>query len=242
MSEEGRRVFKMEAILALFAGKSDDSVSELLGYLSQRDLSAAQEAFVSTLAKAWLYSQHQPFMECAYNENTIYSEWIRSEVKRLGDNVSLAPLPEDEMAKVNLVLDTLSGNAETIAEQKETIAGLEAKVAELEPYKELEKKVAELEKKVGQLEEKNTELNTAAAEYAGKIPVAEGEINTTIKDIVTKALKDAVASVPLGAAAGGGEGGEAAAAAPEADDGSTAAPPDDFGFGSSGSDGGGFGF
>lgn len=243
MSEEARKVVKMEAVLGLIAGQNSDDVSDLLAFLTQRELSAQDEAIVAPLAKAWICSQHPQFMEDPYKSAAIYEDWVQKQIKRLGDNVSITPIPEDEMAGIGSVLDLIADQKATIAEQAEKIEELEAKVAELEPFV---KKTADLEKKVEQLEgtvEKNnteiSELKGQTAEFQGKLPVAESELNDTIKDIVTKALKDAVKAVPVGAAAG--EAGEAAAeeAAEEETEGGV---PDDFGFGASGSNNDGFGF
>lgn len=244
MSED-RRIVKIDAVLDLISGQGGDQAAELLNFLTRRGLTTVEADVAAPLAKAWLCAQNPEFLKSKYGEGEIYAEWQRKEAKRLGDNVSLEPIPEEDMAGIGGVLDLLGKNASTIAEQAETISGLEGQVAELEPFKaqaaDLEKKVEGLEGQVAGLEEAKKELAGKVAEFEGKLPVAENEINDTIKDIVTKALKDAVASVPMGGAAPA-EGGEAEAAAPAADDGSTAAPPDDFGFGSSGDDSDGFGF
>lgn len=244
MSDEGRRVIKMESILALMAGKSGGEVSDLLAFLTQRDLNAEEESVVQPLAKAWLMSKIPGLMNVEYQESDVFESWAASQSKKLGgENVSIAPITESEMAPINVVLDTLRSNDATISEQAEKIAELEAKVEELEPYvgksEKLEKEVEQLKSKVESLEAEKAEQAEKIAEFEGKLPVAEDELNATIKDIVTKALKDAVATVPVGAAAAAGaEAGEAAAAEPEEE----AGVPDSFGFGASGSDGDGFGF
>lgn len=245
MSEDARRVIKMETVLGLIAGKSGDDVSDLLGFLTQRELNAQDETIVAPLAKAWICSQHPPFLENPYKANEIYDEWVQKEVNRLGDNISVEPIAEDELAGITSVLDLLHENKDTLAEQAETIKELEAAKAELEPFM---KKAEDLEKKVEQLnatiEKNNTEiseLKQQTAEFQGKLPVAEAELNDTIKDIVSKALKDAVKAVPAGAAVAAG--GEAVAeAAEEAAEESGGGVPDDFGFGASGGDTDGFGF
>jgi hypothetical protein len=80
---------------------------------------------------------------------------------------------------------------------------------------------------------KNAEMT---AQFQGKLPVDEKEINSTIMDMVTKALKDAIKSVPLG---GGGGGAAAEAAAEEV---AEEAGGDTFGFGGDAPAGDGFGF
>ena len=245
MSAEARRVFKMEVILSLIADKVGGDVVDLLNFLTKRDLNDQEAAVAATLGKAWLFSLNPELMKSEYDETAIYEEWVAKESKRLGDNVSVTPIDDAELAPINAILDTMAANKSTIADQAAQIDELKAKVEELEPFTgkaaDLENKVEQLEGKVADLEEKKAELSKANAEFAGKLPVAEDDLNSTIKDIVTKAIKDAAASVPLGTpGAAAAEGGEAAAAAEEvpAED----AVPDTFGFGASGSDSGGFGF
>lgn len=243
MSEEGRRVFNMETILSLINGKGGDDVSDLLGFLSQRDLSPQEEGVVAILARAWLFSQHPPFMESTYDESGIWEDFVKKEKSRLGDNVSLTPIPEAEMAQINTVLDSMASQKATIAEQQEKIAGLEGTVAELEPFKaqaaDLEKKVAQLEEKVAGLEEQNAELKKQTKEFEGKLAINEGDLESTVKDIVSKAVKDAVAAMPKAAPGEAAAVGEEAPAAAEEEAGG---PPEDFGFGDSGGDSSGFGF
>ncbi len=246
MSEDARRVVKMETVLGLIAGKGSDDVSDLLRFLTQRELSTQEEGIVAPLAKAWICSQHPPFLENPYSETAIYEDWTQKEIKRLGDNVSIAPIPENEMAGIGGILDILSENRASTAALNDEKAALAAKVAELEPFvkksEDLEKKVGQLESKIEGLTKDNADLKKQTAEFQGKLPVAESELNDTIKDIVTKALKDAVKSVPVGAAVAA-EGGEAVAetAAAEEED-TSGGVPDDFGFGASGAGSDGFGF
>lgn len=241
MSEE-RRVFKMETILNLIAGKGGSDVSELLAFLTQRDLSAKEEGVAGSLAKAWVFSQHPPFMECKFSETAIFDEWAAKESKRLGDNLSIAPIPEAEMAPVNAILDMLAADKATIAEQTEQIEELEGKVAALEPIPAkippLEKKIEDLTAKIKTLDDTIKQQKVQIAAWNNMTPIAENELNSTIKEIVTKALKDAVASVPLGGLAGGAAaGGDALAAVEEA-----GAVPDSFGFGATSDAGDGFSF
>ncbi len=244
MSEAARRVIKMETVLGLISGKGGDDVSDLLAFLTQRDLNSQEEALVAPLAKAWLCSKHPPLLEGPYKAADIYEDWVKKAMQRLGSNVSVHPIPEEEMAPIAGVLDLIVAGKQQVAEQAATIAELEEKIAELEPFT---KKAAELEKKVTQLNgtiEKNTkeigDLKKQTAEFKGKVPVAEAELNDTIKDIVTKALKDAVKSVPMGAAVGAAAG-EAMAEEAAAED-TSGGVPDTFGFGASGASDDGFGF
>ena len=246
MSDEARRVFKMETILGLIAGKGGTDVSDLLGYLSQRELSADEEGVVAPMSKGWLYSMEPRFMQCCYDEGEPFDAWTKKQASKLGDNVSVEPIPAADMASISIVLDKLADAKTTVAEQAAAIEGLQASVAELEPFKaqaaDLEKKVDDLS---GKLETAQTELAGAKKElktFEGKVAINETEVESSVKDIVSRAVKDALATLPAGAAvaAGAEEAAPAAEEAPAEDSGSSV--PDDFGFGASGSDDSGFGF
>lgn len=239
MTDEGRRTVKMDAILSLIAGQGGEGVTDLLCFLTKRDVAPQEEAVVETLCTGWLCSQIPSLLDKPFKEGEIYSDWAGSQIKRLGDNVTLPPLPEGELAKVTSLLDTLAAQKAQVYEATTAASDLEAKVAELEPFKakaaEMEKKAEGLADKVKDLEGQIKELKAKAAEFEGKLAVDEKDINDTIKSIVSTALKSLAAAAP---AAGGEAGGEAAAEAPAEEGG----VPDTFGFGSSGDDSDGFGF
>ncbi|OBQ56252.1 hypothetical protein [Halodesulfovibrio spirochaetisodalis] len=248
MSDEARRVFKMETILGLIAGKGGTDVSDLLCYLTQRELSADEEGVVAPMSKGWLYSMEPRFMQCCYEEGEPFDAWTKKQASKLGSNVSIEPIPATDMASISIVLDKLADAKATVAEQASAIEGLQANVAEFEPFKaqaaDLEKKVEDLS---GKLDAAQTDLAKAKKElktFEGKVAINETEVESSVKDIVSRAVKDALASLPAGAAvAAAADGAEAAPAAEEApaeDAGSSV--PDDFGFGASGSDDSGFGF
>lgn len=242
MSAEDRRVFKMDTVLALLADKDGNDVADMTTFLLGREVASQDAPVARNLIKAWIYSQHPAFMKNRFEEGQVYEEWVGKMKKEHGDNVSVPAIPAAEAAPVIAALDTLESARKDVADMKEQVAGFESQVAELEPFKgqaeELEKKVAGLEEKVGKLEEENAGLKKKTKEFEGKVPVNEGELESTVKDIVSKAVKDAVASMPVGAAAGAAVG-EAAAEEPAEEESSA---PDDFGFGSSGGDSEGFGF
>ena len=159
--------------------------------------------------------------------------------------MSITAIPCGEVAPITAVLETLAHNKETLAAKEAEIEELNGTIEGLQPFEgkaaSLEKQVADLKAKIEKLEGEKKALQAETAEFKGKLPVAESELNDTIKEIVTKALKDAVASVPMGAVAGAAAaGGEAAAEAPAEEAGSSV--PDDFGFGTSGPSSDGFGF
>lgn len=252
MSEEARRVFKMETILGVIAGKSGADVADLLGYLSQRDLSPEELGAVAPIAKGWLYSLEPRFMKCEYSETVAFEEWAQKQAAELGDNVSLEPIPAAEMAGISVVLDKMADSKAVIAAQAGEIADLKAKVAALAPF---EGKTATLEKQVadltGKLDKAKADLTAAQKElktFDGKVAISEKEIESSVKDMVSKAVKEALANLPVGAAVAGAAAGAVAAdaAAPAADDfGSSDSGgdvPDTFGFGASGAGDDGFGF
>ncbi len=250
MSEEARRVFKMETILGVIAGKSGADVTELLGYLAQRNLCPEEVGAVAPIAKGWLYSLEPRFMQCAYTESEPFDDWARKHAATLGDNVSLEPIAAAEMAGIAVVLDRMADAKAAQAAQAGEISDLKAKVDALAPF---EGKTAALEKQVadltGKLEKAKADLTAAQQElkgFDGKIAINEKEIESSVKDMVSKAVKDALANLPVGAAvAGAAVAADAAEAAPAGFDEPAASGndvPDDFGFGASGPGNDGFGF
>lgn len=245
MSDEARRVFKMETILGLIAGKGGTDVSDLLCYLTQRELCADEEGVVAPMSKGWLYSMEPRFMQCSYEEGEPFDAWTKKQASKLGSNVSVDPIPAADMASISIVLDKLADAKATVAEQATAIEGLQANVAEFEPFKaqaaDLTKKVEDLS---GKLEAAQTDLAKAKKElktFDGKVAINETEVESSVKDIVSRAVKDAIASLPVGAAVVAADGAEAPAEeAPAEPAGSSV--PDDFGFGASGNDDSGFGF
>ena len=256
MSDEGRRVFPMETVLGVIAGKDGADVLDFLGYAVKRDVSDECRPAVSPMVKGWLYSLHPAFMKASYTENLSFDLWTAEQKKKLGDNVSIYPIPDTELAGIDVLFETVE-NARQTAEDKEAEAeeaqaakaAAEAEAKTLAPFK---KKAEDLEKKVAQLEEKNTNLMAEVAElkeklasFDGKVAVDEGDLEKSVKDIVSKAVKAA-----LGGLVAAGAGAAAAAdGAPAAFEEAEAAPaedaggvPDTFGFGTSGADGDGFGF
>lgn len=242
---ENRMMVKMETILALWTGKGGAGQKELLEFLTGRSLSDAETTIVTPLVKGWLASQLPALMGTCQDETAVQDEWVAKQCERLGgENVSLEPIPDDEMGGMTMVLDKLAAAKTALEEAEAKCSAMDAELTELSPFKasaaKLEKENEALQAKVDALTAEVAELKTQTAEFEGKLPVAEDEINDTIKDIVTKALKDAVAAVPVGAAVAGGDAPNAAVEPEEAP--AEDAVPDDFGFGASGASSDGFGF
>ncbi len=249
MSDEGRRVFKMDAVLGLIAAQQNAAVSDLIAFLAQRDLSAEEELAAAPLAKGWLFSQHAPFMQCGFDENANYADWAKKECARLGDNVSLQPIPAADMAGINGILDKIAEYKATIAAKEEEVAALTADAAALKPFKaqaaDLEKKLAASDKKAEAANKDAVALRAELAPFKGKVAIDEKNLESSVKDLVSRAVKDALKNLPV-AAAGAAVAGEAVAeeAASGFDDfgGSSNDVPDTFGFGASGASDDGFGF
>lgn len=254
MSDEGRRVFPMETALSVVAGKGGDEVLDFMGYAVGRSVCDCCRPALTPIVKGWLYALNPDFMKTDYSDSIGWEVWLDAQKKKFGDNVSITPMPAQELSAVNALIETLE-QAKRTAEDKTAEAeaaqsakeAADAEIAALTPFKKkaetLEKKVAELEEKVsGQLAEV-AELKEKLASFDGKVAIDEKEIEKSVKDIVSRAVAGIAAAGGVAVGAATAEGG--AADAPAAfDDGSSSASsvPDDFGFGASGSDTDGFGF
>ena len=252
MSDEGRRVFPMETALSVVAGKGGDEVLDFMGYAVGRSVCDCSRTALNPIVKGWLYSMNPEFMKTDYTDSVGWEIWLDAQKKKLGDNVSITPMPAQEIASVNAFLDTLEQARRTAedktAEAEAALASKEAADAEIAVLSPFKKKTEDLEKKLAGLEEKNGallaelgELKEKLASFDGKVAIDEKEIEKSVKDIVSKAIAGLAAAggVVAGAAAGSGES-EAAAAFEDTS--SDSSVPDSFGFGASGSDGDGFGF
>lgn len=251
MSDEGRRVFPMETALGVVAGKGGADVLDLMGYTVGRSVCECCRPALNPIVKGWLYSLNPEFMKAGYDENLGYDIWVNEQKRKLGDNVSLPPMPESELVGINTLLDTVEGAMQTAeaktAEAAEAVQAKEAAEADIKSLTPFKKKAEDLEAKVAQLEEKNnalggevSELKSKLASFDGKVAIDEDAIEKSVKDIVSRAVGSLAAAGGVAAAADGASGdapADFASAEPAAD-----SVPDSFGFGTSGSDGDGFGF
>ena len=254
MSDAGRRIFKMETALGVLANQSGADVLDFLGFVISRSVDECCRPAVAPMAKGWLYSMNPEFMKAPFDGTTSFNSWCNEQKTRLGDNVSLEPMPAAEVAGIHALIDTVEAafqdaadKAAEAAEALEAQAAAEANAKAMAPFKA---KAEELEKKVAQLEEKNKGLVAELAEekaksaaFNGKIAIDDKDIEKTLKDIITRTV-GAMSFAGAGAAAGAA-GAEAAAAEPAAFDAPTdsaGAVPDTFGFGASAPSDDGFGF
>lgn len=257
MSDEGRRVFPMETALGVVAGKGGADVLDFLGFAVKRDVCDDCRPAVNPMVKGWLYSLNPAFMKVSYSDTVAYDAWLADQKRKLGDNVSITPIPDSELAGIDALFETVESAKQTAedkeAEAEEALAAKAAAEAEAKALAPFKKKAGDLEKKVSQLEEKNTalaaeikELKAKVAAFDGKVAVDEGDLEKSVKDIVSKAVKAALGGLVAagaGAAVADAATDEFAAAAssePAADAGGGV--PDTFGFGASGANNDGFGF
>ncbi|MDR1659765.1 MAG: hypothetical protein LBR94_05425 [Desulfovibrio sp.] len=244
MSDTDRKVFPVESVLALVAGKGGVDIKDIAGYVTGRSLACDQCARAAgPFAAAWLARLYPKFSELEWKEDMSWDAFIAKGRRLFGDNVSLTPMDGRVRAMADQALDCLADSFKSLQSQTAAAAGLEERVRVLEP---LEAKSVALQKRCDDLEDKIKSVNTdlgglrrQAAGFQGKVAVDHDELMRSIKDAIKDGLKDGL----KGFAAGG----VAAGAAITAGDGENApagesAVPVDFGFGASGSDGDGFGF
>lgn len=247
MSDDGRRIFKIETVLDLLSGRKSAEASEMLSYLSQRSLDDASEILVAPLAKAWLFSLNPDFMKVCCCPSGGHNADCASTKAKFADNISVEVIPAIYMDSFNVLLDNFEKANEDAEAELVAAAAANKKVKELEPFKkkaeDLEKKLAQAEDKVKALGADNTALKADVAKFAGKVAINEAELENSVKDIVTRAVKASLGSLAVagaGAVAAGAAGAEAVADAPV--EAASNEVPDSFGFGASGANDDGFGF
>ncbi|MBQ7738428.1 MAG: hypothetical protein IJT59_02070 [Desulfovibrionaceae bacterium] len=242
MSDSSRKMFPIETVMALVAGKDGIDIKEIAGYVTGCSIVCDDQAKVAGLfAAAWLARWYPNFTGMIWSENQTWPAFVSQAKSQLGENVSLNPMDARTKEMAKQALDYMADAAKSVAAQTEATMKLEERVRELEPYQAqaqaLQKKVDELEAKVKTLNADMGGLRRKVAEFDGKVPLDQDEFMSTVKDAIKNGLKGVVVGgVAAGAAAAGAEG--AADAAP-----AEAAEEDfGFGFGSSDADEGGFGF
>jgi hypothetical protein len=237
----------METALSVVAGKGGADVLDFMGYAVGRSVCDDCRPALNPMVKGWLYSLNPEFMKSGYSEQISYDAWVGEQKRKFGDNLSVTPMPERELADVNTVIETLEA-AKQLAEDKEAEAdeanaATDAANAEIKALTPFKKKAEELEAKLAKAEEKSKALANEVGElkeklkaFDGKVAIDEKEIEKSVKDIVKRAV-GAIAAAGGGLAAEGGD----AAAGDDAGS-SDGGVPDTFGFGASGNNDDGFGF
>ena len=220
---EARKAFSIDTFAEFLKGSPaqgyNHKVVDLLSHVTQKNVDEDFQLFAAALSKAWIYEQHPELTKLAGHELAKY-----------GENVSMPPLPEDEMSVADAIFARLTGYRLTIAEQAKTILDLEKRTAKLE--KELaaaSAKVAEFEKREKSGEQRIVASKAKVDEYLNKLD----DLLAKIEEV----KKHGVVTV----AGGGGAAGAAPTAESGGGDAGSTDPQPDFGFGSGSSDDG-FGF
>ncbi|CCO22826.1 hypothetical protein [Maridesulfovibrio hydrothermalis] len=216
---EARKTFPMSTFVSYVkGGESNNSVQELLAYMTQKDIDAEFEPFAAALAKAWIYEQHPEL-----------AKMKTGQVAGLGENVSVGALPGDVMVQVDAIFEKLADYRSTGAEQAAKIKELEVKLAAAEgKLGETEKALAEYKGKCEAFEASGKDegdkvivtSQKKVEEYIGKVD----ELLNMIEDV----KKHGVVTVAAGAVAGEAAADAGSAGAPA----TGGAPAEEFGFGS----------
>lgn len=236
---DDRRIFPIETVLELVAGKKDADTSGLASYLLGRTLpDSASAKAAAPFAAAWLARWYPKFAELEWKEGEDWNQFVLQGKTRLGDNLSLSPITGRLRTLGDQALDALKSAHESLMRQTDAAAKLEQRVRELEPLensiKALQKKNDELEGKLKIMKTDMGALQRQVSGFQGKMAVDNDELMQTIKD----AIKDGLKGLAIGGAATAGT----AAALAEAETPIIEEEEDEFGFGKSKSADDEFGF
>ncbi|MDR3358753.1 MAG: hypothetical protein LBN96_07900 [Desulfovibrio sp.] len=237
MSDTDRKIFPVESVLALMAGKEGVDTRDIAGYVTGRSIACDRYAKAAgPFAAAWLARLYPKFSELDWAEGMSWEAFAAKGRRLFGDNVSLTPMDGRVKAMAGQTLDYLADSFNSLRAQTSAAAELEERVRVLEP---LEARSAALQKKCDELEAKIKSMNTdlgglrkQVAGFQGKVAVDHDELMRSIKDAIKDGLKGFAVAGVAAAADGAGESSSVG----------ESGVPDDFGFGASGADGDGFGF
>ena len=162
------KVFPMNAFVSVLRGEAADQAQlDMLAYITQAEsLDADMAPVAQALSKAWIYEQ-EPGL-------TAYAE---GDIAKLGNQVKIDALPENEAARAQAVLDILAG-------LKEENAALKAEVEKLTAEK------ADLAAKLDPLVAKVKTIDAANAAGEQQVSVATTKLNE-----MTSKLNDLMAEV-----------------------------------------------
>ncbi|WP_027182980.1 hypothetical protein [Desulfovibrio inopinatus] len=215
MSED-RKVFPMNAFVSYLKGSGKGAdVTDIVGFMTTKEIDDEFAPFAAALAKAWIYEQHPELVKMAAGE-----------LADQGQNVSLSVLPADTLDEVNAIFDKLAGYKATINDLTEKLAKAEKELAEKTAI------LADTDTRCKAAEAKATALEASAKDEGEKVIVASeakvteyiGKVDELLK-MIEDVKKHGVVTVAAGGAA---PAGGAAAGAPE----TGGEPAADFGFGS----------
>ena len=250
MSDDGRKIFSMETALGVIAEQENPQVRDLLAFAIGRPVCQCCIKAVSPMVKGWLMCLQPNFFNLQYNGSVSFTIWAEEQKAKFGDNVSITPIPANDVKGMHALLDLVDEAKRTATEKTEEAdaanEAAEAAKAEAKALAPFKKKAEDLQQKVAGLEEAAkgltadmSKMKTEMAAFDGKVAINDKEIEKAVKDIITKAVgtMSFAAAGAAGAAAGAAAAVEEVAAVEE-----TGGVPDTFGFGTSGSAGDGFGF
>ena len=234
-----RKVFPVEKVLELVAGKPGANVNEIAGYILGETVDCDECARATgPFAAAWLSRWYPRFVDMTYKEGESWPAFVKQASGLLGDHVSIAPMDGNTKTQVNQVLNTIRDTEASLGRQTREVIDLEKRVKELEPLEaalaQAQKKNDELEAKIKTMKADMLALQRKVAEFQGKMPIDHEELIDAIKSAIKDGMKGAVIA---GGAALGGAGATTEAPATE----ETVEEEAGFGFASSvNSDGFGF--
>lgn len=236
---DDRKIFPVETVLELVAGKKDADVRELASYILGKTVdNPVCASAAGPFAAAWLARWYPKFMDMEWKEGQSWESFVKQCAASLGNSVSLTPMSGRTKELANQVLDVITDTSNSLLRQTEANVKLEKRIKELEPLEaranSAQKKCDNLENTIKSMKADMGALQRSAAAFQGKLAVDHDELMQNIKD----AIKDGLKGLSIGSAvAATVEAATSADATPQED-----SVPDDFGFGSSGPDADGFGF
>ena len=245
MADSERKVFPVETVLALSAGKGDVDLKEIAGYILGQSIACNRMAQAAApFAAAWVARLYPKFAEIVWDEEKEgWSNFVSRAAAVLGDKVSVPPMTGSMMTACQGMLKAYQEKVDEVAALRREVASLSEQVESLKP---LEGKLATALKKADGLEEQLKEqkkeagtLRRQALEFQGKMAINHEELLETIKDAIKENLKHVAIQAPaaVAGAAAAAAGAAAGAAAPAA----AASGADEFGFGGGSDDEFGFG-
>ena len=232
MADSERRVFPIETVLALAAGKKDCDLREIAGYILGESINCNCKALVAApFAAAWIARLYPKFADLVWNEEKeTWSNFVVRGAQIFGDKVSLPAMAGGMKVTCQAVLKTLADKHDEVSALQREVAALTAQVETLKP---LEAKLAAAQKKADQFEAQLKDqkkemgaLRRQTMEFQGKMALNEEELLDTIKNAIKENLKHISIAAPAAAGAAAAAAGAAAAGAAAA-----AAGGDEFGFG-----------
>lgn len=232
-----RKVFPIEKVLELVAGRQNADVKEIAGYLLGETVDCDDCArAVAPFAAAWLARWYPRFVDIDVKDDESWPVFVKQGANAIGDHVSVAPMDGKPREQALQVLKIIRETDASLARQTRENMELERRIKALEPLEaslaQAQKKIDELEAKIKSMKSDALALQRKVAEFQGKLPLDHDALMETIKDAIKDGMKGMVVAGAAVAAAD--------AAAPEAAT-ETVEEEAGFGFGSSvNSDGFGF--